>query len=338
MLDLPQARVFGSGHSGATLGALSTHGPIFLCDGQPWRWKGASAFQLLDRFAKGEDLGAFLADCAGFNVLRVWPYVPAQDWGASAWESPAPAIVLAFLEAMAAAGFFVELTLLTDDAPARINPTIALVRALTAARPANLLIEVANEPITHKAIDTAALRRVCEDSGFLFSSGDYEDSRRWFGSFLTFHSGRDAEWPRRAHDALDYYHGGGPNFRTEPACRVPCVADEPIRPDQAGFNEPDFRAYFGACALLGAGATFHCESGKFARRFTDAERRIAAVCLDALDAFPVDAPLGAYRRPVERSLRTYVVGDHMVRIRPDTSQAPEPGWLPLDPDGILWTR
>jgi hypothetical protein len=318
-------------HAAATL-PLTTDGPIFRAGGQPWRWKGVSAFGLLNKFAKGEDISGFLADFAGFNVLRVWPYV---EWGAAGWDSPTPEVVVAFLRRCEQAGFYVELTLLTDDVGGRINQAKRLVAVLTEARPTNLVLEASNEPTTHKSIDTAALRSTLAASGFLYSSGDYEDSHRFYGSFLTTHTARDGEWPRRAHDVLEFYQGGGPNDPSDPAHRVPIVADEPIRPDQAGYNEADFLAYFGTCALLGAGATYHFESGKYGNWPTVDEKRIAAAVLKALDAFPADARLGPYNRPVENSLRTYVVGHYMVRVRPTTRQGVVPG-TSLDDYGVLW--
>lgn len=326
---------------------LTTSGPIFLRDGQPWRWKGVSAFGLMNRFAKGEDISGFLGDFKGYNVLRVWPYV---TWPGTGWDSPSPDVVIAFLKRAEQAGFYVELTLLTDANPARIDQAKRLVEALTAARPPNLLLEAGNEPETHKqwpendpnpsikAIDTAALIPAMQASGFLWTTGNYEDSAKMRGSYGTTHTGRDGEWPRRAHDLLEFYGGGGPNDPSDPAHKVPIVADEPIRPDQAGYNAEDFRAYFATCALLGAGATYHFESGKYGSRPTVEEKRIAAVVLEALDAFPADAPKGPYRRPVESSLRSYVVGDYLVRVRPTTANAPEPGWQPIGTGGILWRR
>jgi hypothetical protein len=161
-----------------------------------------------------------------------------------------------------------------------------------------------------------------------------------FGSYLTAHTGRDGEWVRRAHDLLEYWTGGGPDAPTDPAHKVPAIADEPIRPDQAGYNAADFRAYFATCALLGGGATLHTETGKHSLPPTPDEARIAAVALEALNAFPADAPNAPYRRIDEsgRSLRTYAIGNYMVRIRPQTKDAPEQGWVPLDTEGILWRR
>jgi hypothetical protein len=320
--------------------ALTTSGPVFQQNGVDWRYKGLTAFGLLNRFAKGEDISGFLGDARGFNVLRIFLYTPKKEWGAAAWDQPPAEVVLAFLQRVGREGFYAELVLLTDDDPARVPPAAALIEQLSGKeKPTNLLIEIGNEPTTHKAIATAALRSAVQGSGFLYSSGDYEDSQRWFGSYLTAHTGRDSDWPRRAHDLLEYFIGGGPNAPSDPAHHVPIVADEPIRPDQAtGDRERDFLAYFATSSLLGAGATYHFESGKTGARMSADEKAFAAIALRGLDAFPPSAPRGAYRRPVERSLRTYAVGNYMVRIRPETPDAPEPGWRALDAGGLLWAR
>ncbi len=325
---------------------LHPDGPIFrTADGAAWRWKGVSAFALLHRFAAGENITDFLEAYRGYNVLRVWLYVPRRNWGPEAWEPPPVATIRAFLARVARDGWYVELTLLTDDDPARLPWARQLVRDLAAPNPPpNLFLEIGNEPTTHKTIDTAALRADLETSGFLFSSGDYEDSSRFFGSYLTAHTPRDAEWPRKAHDLLEYFTGGGPNATTDPAHRVPIVADEPIRPDEApgdlDVKQRDYYAYGASCALLGAGATFHAQSTKWAQLPTDEERVMAAALLAGLSTFPADARLGAYRRIDEGqgSLRTYAMGPHMVRIRSTTLDAPEAGWIGRDPWGIAWSR
>lgn len=323
------------------IGVLSTDGPIFRMDGQPWRYKGRTAFKLCEVFRRGDDIDLFLAESVGANVLRVFAYTPEKDWGAGAWDVPDIGAALAFFDACAARGLVVEWVLLTDDDPAQLDPAARFVDELAAARPSNVVLEIGNEPMTHKTIDTAALRDVCERSGLLYSSGDYEDSNRFFGRYLTAHTPRDDEWPRKAHDLLEYYGGGGPNAPSDPAHKVPCVADEPIRPDQAhGDLVGDFRAYFGTCAILGGGATFHCETGKYGDLFTEDEAVLFRESMWALDAFPADAPKGPYRRIDEHggSLRTYVVGDCMTRVRPVAPEAPEPGWVALDDRGILWRR
>lgn len=316
---------------------LGTDRRIFLAGGQPWRWKGVSAFPLCDRFARGDNLAPFLRAFQGFNLLRVWDYVP---WPGTGWESQPPHVWLAFLDYVGARGFHVELTLLTDDNPARIAPAKALVNELAKHKPTNLVIEIGNEPRTHKHIDVEALWETCAASGFLFASGNNESDEVWFGKFLTAHTPRDGEWPRKAHDLKEYYDGGGPSAPTDPAHPVPCVGDEPIRPDEAGYIATDYRAYFGVCAILGAGATFHFQGGKFGQLPTAQEAACAAAALEGLNAFPAGEPNQPYRRIDEhgQSLRTYVVGQSMVRVRPLTATAPEPGWVALDAAGILWRR
>jgi hypothetical protein len=318
---------------------LHADGRIFrTADGQPFRWKGVSAFQLLDRYVRGEDLAPFLNAYRGYNVLRVWPYVPVSDWGAKAWGAPPAGVIRDFIAAMGSQGFYVELTLLTSDDAEHLAWAQAIVPQVTdGGCPAGLLLEAGNEPTTHKSINTAALRGVLAASGCLYASGDYEDSSRAFGSYLVAHTSRDAEWPRRAHDALEYFGGGGPNAPSDPAHRVPVVLDEPAKlQDVGGDRVKDWRAYFGAASLLGAGATFHSESGKWALPPTPEEMQLALAALDGLNAFPADAPNGPYSRPDDASLRTYIVGALMVRIRP-TGAAPS-GWKPIDGDGILWRR
>jgi hypothetical protein len=323
-----------------SLQRLHVDGRVFRTeDGQPWRYKGVSAFQLLDRYVRGEDLGPFLRAYAGFNVLRVWPYVPVADWGAKAWGAPPSGVIRDFIAAMGRQGFYVELTLLTSDDAEHLAWAQAVVpQIIDGGCPANLLLEAGNEPTTHKAINTAALRGVLAASGCLYASGDYEDSSRAFGSYLVAHTSRDSEWPRRAHDALEYFNGGGPNTPQDPAHRVPVVLDEPTKFGDSGiaFQPADWRAYFGAASLLGAGATFHSETGKYAQPPTSEEGQLAAAALEGLNAFPADAPNGPYSRPDDATLRTYIVGSFMVRIRP-TGAGPS-GWTAIDSDGILWRR
>lgn len=293
---------------------LTVDGPIFRSDGEPWRWRGVTAFPLLDRFARGDDLEPLLTTFRGFNLLRVFWYV---TWPGTGWGARDAATVRAFCNRVGQAGFYVELVLLTDDDPGRLEPARQLVRELSADPPINLLIEIGNEPNIHKNIDVWALRDVLDASPFLYASGDNERNP-WFGRYLTAHTPRDSEWPRKAHDLLEYYHGGGPSAPSDPAHHVPIVADEPIRPDEAGYVDSDFLAYFATSSLLGAGATFHYDGGKFGRVPTGDEARCMQAALAGLLAFPADAPLGPYSRIDEQgnSLRTYKVGPYVVRIRP----------------------
>lgn len=324
---------------------LQTGTRIFMAGSDPLRWKGVSAFPLADLFAKGEDITPFLRYFGdlGYNVLRVWPYVPNPPW-VPGWNPPDNATFLNFIEACRNAGFYVEVTLLTDDDPARVPWAQQFVEFLVdrgmSSVVTTMAFEIGNEPLTNKHIDVAALKPICERYGLVYSSGIYEDPAQSFGSYLTTHTPRDSEWPRKAHDLLEFWAGGGPEAPSNPPHKVPVVADEPIRPDQAGYAERDFYAYAATCSLLGAGATFHYEGGKFGRLPNAQEAACAEAFAAGLDVFPPDAPLGPYRRIDEsgKTLRTYVVGSYMVRIRPTVPEAPEPGWAPLDAFGIAFRR
>ncbi len=323
---------------------LGVIGQFFTLNGQPWRYKGVSAFKLCRLFSDGADITPFLSDYAGFNTLRVWDYTPAKDWGANAWDSCTADQWRAFIAFVGARGWCVELTLLTDDDPARIEPAKRLAAAL--AGTPGLLLEAGNEPTTHKTIDTHALRSTLEASGVPYCSGDYEDSDRWYGSYYTCHTARTFDWPRRAHDLREFYEGTGPDKPTEPH-HVPCLWDEPGKLQDVGGIETEWRAGFGNAAVQGAGGLFHSETGKHAQRPTGDEKRLAGVALAALDAFPPTAVTGHYRRIVEagnepggptQDSRTYVVGTYAVRCQQVGTSFPEPGWTALDADGILWAK
>lgn len=334
-VELYRPRVYGGI---SAIVPLRADGRIFrTLDGEPWRWKGVSAFKLLARWTAGENVQPFLDAYRGFNTLRVWPYV---EWGAASWSITDVGAIDAFIADMNQRGWYVELTLLTDDDPRRLDWAKALVPQLQ--KHIGLFLEGGNEPTTNKRIDTPALRSVLESSGFLFASGDYEDSSRAYGRYGVAHTARTQDWPRRGHDLKEFHDGGGPNSPSDPAHKNPWVGDEPAKLQDVAVIAKDWRAYFGVCSLLGAGATFHSETGKWAELPTPDEQRMAAAALEGLDAFPADAPNGPYRRIVEAGqpseARTYVVGNCMVRSQQNGIIAPEPGWSSLDADGVLWRR
>src|SRR5919197_1021805 len=159
-------RMRGLTHEEARELFLTTAGRIFLRDGQPHRVKGASAFPLLDRYASTGDVSAHVTAYrdTGYNMFRVWPYVPSPPWD-PAWNPPPNDVIIAFVRHLRDEGFTVEITLLTDDDPARIPWARRLVEDFAAVRPENLLLEIGNEPLTHKNIRVEDLKDVCDRSG-----------------------------------------------------------------------------------------------------------------------------------------------------------------------------
>jgi hypothetical protein len=322
-------------------------------DGTAERYRGLSQFRLLDRFARGDDISWVRKTFpASANVCRVWTYV---EWDPPAtWTYPPNDVVVDFLRAMAGQGFRVELTLMTSDYEHRYPPMLDLAEYLAAEDPDNLVIEIGNEPLTNKRIQVERFYPILDASSLVWSSGIYEDeSFMPSGHYIAHHSARTFDWPRRAHDALEFWNGDGPS-KKHPPFKMPCALDEPGKPEDAPGDRAqkirDFRAYGGASAIMGCGATFHSNSGKNSTApgspeqwpITDEEIDCATALFEGLDAFADDAPLGPYRRIVEAGqpdhARTYVVGPCMVRCQQNGTAAPEPGWTPIDADGVLFRK
>lgn len=293
-----------------------------------------TAFGLMNRFAKGEDIKPFLDAVVGFRIMRVFLWTPENFWKENAWNPPSDSIVHSFLDFVKELGWYVELTLLTarhDDEQGIVNHYFRVFNSHD-----NLLIELVNEPDIHDKPDTAKL--IVPPTNLLWTSGDYIHPEKSRGDYLVNHTPPDNEWPRKAHELMEFYNGGGPHHPSDPPHKIPIVADEVIRPDQSGFNALDYRAYFAACSLFGAGATFHSQSGKYGLPPTPEETVCMNEALTGLHIFSPNAPGGSYRRIDDNTLRTYVIGNYMVRIRPKTLIAPESGWNSLDDSGILWSR
>jgi len=318
-------------------------GKIFrTATNEPWRWKGVSAFKLCRLFDDGKDINPFLEAYQGFNVLRVWAYT---DWANTGWNASTPEVTREFFNYCMSKGFLVEFTLLTNDSLEKSDWAREFVAKLAEGPKPPIFIEGRNEPQTHsQQVSTMRLKPALEASGFVYASGNYEQSANAFGPYLVAHTQRDSEWPRRCHDLMEYFNGGGPHKPSDPSHKVPCIADEPAKPQDVAPPKPpltkadDWRAYFGGCSLLGGGATFHSETGKWGDVPTGDERTLAAAALEGLNAFPADAPLGHYSRPSDSSLRTYVVGNYSVRIRPTTSTHPVSGFQRIGSSNILWKK
>ena len=334
---------------GTTIGTLTTYQKILCLNGDPWQWLGATFFNACDLFRQGRtgEINAFLDAYPGCRVFRVWDYVGGVGWETTGWE-PAPFEVwVEFLQFMRERGVFINRTALTSDDPARIEPAKRSIKDITAAGSDNVLHEAGNEPNTHKEINTHALIPVMQSSGRLWCTGDYENSAYWRGSHGLYHPARTSDFARRAHDALEYWQGGGPNSPSEPACQVPWINDEPAKLSDIPQDAPPsfwtaWRSHIAASFLFGPGITIHTTTGKTGQLPTADERRLWALAVEVMSQIKPTAPLGAYRRIVEpgqwADARTYVIGDYMVRCQQQGTTAPESGWTPLDNEGVLWKR
>ena len=314
---------------------ITISGYTFLKDGLEFVYRGFSAFKSIENFRLGIEDTVLWSAFAESNVIEVFLYTPVKDWGTEAWDIPDIETIRSFLRQVP---FYVNLCLLTDDDSSKIQPAIDIVNQLAVDKFPNLILRIGNEPLTNKTINCEALRSACEASGYLYTSGIYEDDTKFFGQFWVDHSSRDNEWPRKAKNLIDAYNGGGPNNPSEPALKIPCIENEPIRPDEDGYNENDFYAYAAICRSCGSGGTFHYNGGKFNTLPTDRDNPCKDAFLRGLNIFSSSSRL--YRRIDEHgnTLRTYIFGNNMIRIRPVTLTAPESGWTSLDEFGICWSK
>ncbi len=302
------------------------------------RIKGFSAFPFPSLFAQGTDLMPIIAffRSHGANAARVWPYV---TWPGTGWESPDNETIINLVRFLRSNGLYTYLTLFTDSQPPedssqknRIDWAKVLVQDCQSAGLDSIIFEIGNEPQINKKIDTHVLKSTLDASGFLYTSGEYDDSAKWFGRFGDAHLPRDIQWCRKGHDLHEYFVGGGPSYPAEPATKTAWFSGEPTKPTEAP-NAPqtdpdtgvtidkvqDYLADGACCSLLGAGGIFHYEGGKFGRLPQGEEIDCAAAYFQGLNAFPAEmlGP-GSYERIDEHgeTLRTYKKGPYTVRIRP----------------------
>lgn len=315
---------------------LTVDNHIYRRNGEAHRVKGISAFKLLNKFESGEDISPFLDCFPKANRVRIFLYVP---WTGTGWVYPSNSAALDFLQFLGDRGIDAEFTLGTDDDYSAVNKARILLNFLQ-GKVNNLVLEAVNEPLIGDKLNPRLFEGMMEDSGFLYSSGVYEDTTKFFGNRLTFHSPRDGEWMRKFHDALEYWSGGGPSFKEEPACKVVSEGDEPIKPSELSNPEKtlDFYTYGAGCALFTGGATFHCESGKLCTIPTQDELQCAEYFFKGLEMFPEDAPNDfCYNRPEDHSLRTYTMGNNAIRVRPNGPFVMEEVSTPLDEFNICYT-
>jgi hypothetical protein len=330
---------------------LTTSGKFLQRGNQIIRVKRFTSFKLLNLFESNVDIQPILNEYSGYNSVRIFCYTPKKDWGNEAWDFPSNLVTLDFLRRMEDRGMDVELTLITDDDTSKIDKAKSLIDYLSKNPVNNLILEAVNEPYVHNPndkIDPNELKNALSNSPYIYSSGVYTDNKKFYGKIWTRHSPRSSDWWRKGgHELMEAWNGGGPNFSDEPALRMPGIQDEPIKPSDTGFTSSDFYEYAASCGLMGAGATFHSESGKYSRPLSQEEISCKDKFLEGLNMYPLDAANGSYRKieepgnepggPTETS-RTYVVGNYAIRIHQRGFEFPEDGWTSMDNTGVCWKR
>lgn len=323
------------------LGRPTADRRIFRVNGEPWRYLGVTLFKLMEMYRRGVDIDPILARYPGFNTARVMrnkPPVPGLDEG---WSAPPLDVALAFTRDMAARGWYVEHTLVTQI-EADLSWLPGWCDAL--APETNVFFEGVNEPDGRKSdyLDTArlALQGIhwrALGATAPFASGNYDPHRSMIGTYMTVHPDRSSdpyEAARKAKTVLELYDGWeedpsrpydyDTNF-TYRSPRVPVVNDEPGKPQDFRYAADAMLSHFAITGLFCAGGTFHSLAGQFCLPHSDQDLACLDAALLGLTAFPADAPnRGGYVHDTTdeantRSLRTYRSGQWGVRVRPGSN-------------------
>ena len=275
---------------------LRTQGTTFVrADGSVFEWRGISAFALIEQIASGRSAEAesYLAWAASQKITVVRVLVMAQHLFKLSPEQ-GRASLPRLLEMAAAHGLHVEIVALADTAGASINfeQHIKDVGAI-AARHANALVEIANEPghptqdaKLHQAAPLESLAAlVPEQVPVALGSAEYGDAFAG-GDYATIHFPRDT-----GDDGWGHVRKLAEGASLVERWRKPVVSDEPIGAGEhfvAGRRDDDPRR-FAAAALLtrfaGLQPTFHYEGGLLAKRPTGREQAAFDAWSKALDAF-----------------------------------------------------
>lgn len=267
-------------------------------DGQPFQWRGITAFRLLQMLARGRtpEVEAYLDWCAeqGLTVVRVltmaehlFPLEPLDG----------RAVLPRLLTMAERRGLYVEIVALADTAvvPVDIDQHVREIGAIAARHP-NAIVELANEPghpTQAERVDDAAelaklARLIPESVPVAFGSAE-GDERFAGGDYATFH------FPRldgnRGWDHVAELADGADLLRK---WKKPLVSDEPIgagdREDPGARDDsPErFRAASLLSAMVGMGATFHYEDGLHARTPGGRQRAIFEAWREAWALVPGD--------------------------------------------------
>lgn len=332
--------------------------------------RSATAFTLFARFLRGEDIAPQLAfiDAMGANTIRIFGQV-APDQGWPAWGDYArpfdrpdfDAQLAAFLDRVEGAGKRIEFTVCTyaDDLGTQRAYCQRVINVL-AARRVGHLVELYNE--AENGHGDPAIVNGLDRQGVLCAGGwqtpiadPHDPSHLYIPcalDYLTTHTDRGDQWPRKAKDALDLRDGWTtPDGQTFAGFKGPIVLDEPIGVDET--NQPghrsnvvsDYAAYHGVSCLYGAGSNYFSQTLGIDGLVPPAgsiQEQTAFAVRDVWNTIPLDAMNGAYThdgftdlavawRVDQDGLRCYgsIVGSEQwdVPVRPIES------WTPVGANG-----
>jgi hypothetical protein len=248
---------------------LHTEGARFVdSEGKRWNWKGATDFLLLKKYLDGEDIGPILAQRkdAGANLVRVFGmcaniarFYPQEYPGF--WEG-----LVGFVDYLADAGFYVELTVFADaqlvlpDLTTQIAHWQGFYRV---ANKPNVFLELVNE--NSHAGNTIRVERFTRlDGSALQSHGSEQTDMHYIEpawDLAGIHVRRDPPPDARGATNYDCYE-----FEARFPKARPEVGDEGIKTTNEAYA-----ALMGTHAAICGGGTFHSQAGVTSQLWNEAE-------------------------------------------------------------------
>jgi hypothetical protein len=261
---------------------LRACGRALCAAGEPFDWRGVTAFGLVDLVAENrlDEARAFLdwARDTGFTVVRVLTMLPNGGWLDLSPEDgrralPALAALAAerglYVQAIALANTGEKSGQFRTDAFMR-QQVREIARACAAA--GNCVLEIANEPYHGSQADLdrpALMKRLQADvpEGLPVAWGAANEDRSTAmagGTFVVSHLSRSGPWWQRVARADDLARLAADTGKFVVDNEPIGAAEKPER--NRRDSAPDtFFAQGLASRLVGAGATFHCEDCLLAR-------------------------------------------------------------------------
>jgi len=313
--------------------------------GTTWKWRGSSAFRLFELFLKGEPIDPFCrwAVASEINILRVFGMYDGGIGRLIPTEYPTYGAQLPrFLDAVGGYGLSVEFVIFADmqtTALVTINQADHYQTMINILRGrAGVVSEVCNEPFKNGVVPEA-LYQPLPDLMQALGSSDVIDGQMAHAEYVTMHTDRGAEWPRKAKDMLEVSRQGWDGFAP---LRHPCIGDEPlgIGPEQPGSRSmvaADHAAYHGVAALFCPGSTIHSTFGVQTRLPTTLEQWCVSAAILTMQAVPPECATWKYTAghlgdcPLEhQGLRVYGMIDGgravCVLVRPTGPPVARDGW------------
>jgi hypothetical protein len=261
--------------AGTESGLIHIEGTDFkTTGGQLWQWRGVTDFLLFWKFLVGQDILPIVNEriALGFNTFRV---LGMNGWAESPDFFPQSHgdyydKLSAFADFLASKRMRFEFVVFADAQKVMLDESQRNAHAgrivETLKGKWNVFIEWANEPFQNIPGGSAAAYAIGKPyqgtTPLLMASGDYENGDNKL-DYLTLHTDRGGEWPRKSKDAVEYQW----------AYHILTIGDEPM--GAAEFDQPgrrsnvvsDFGDAAGVFALQTNGATFHSEEGLFSNLF-----------------------------------------------------------------------